>query len=113
MNKLLNTHFWNEAWDKYFDHYQQDPRHVYYINAFLNDDEQKILEIAAGSFRDFNILNSVGKNCYAFDYCKNAVNKAKKMFPNLQNKILCKMLSQLPIRTKNLTLPIIMVLGIF
>ena len=87
MNKLQNTHFWNEAWDKYFDHYQQDPRHAYYINAFLNDDEQKILEIAAGSFRDFNILNSVGKNCFAFDYCKNAVNKAKKMFPNLQNKI--------------------------
>lgn len=87
MNEFQDTEFWDSAWDKYFEHYQQDPRHAYYINAFLNDDEEKILEIAAGSFRDFNILNSVGKDCFAFDNCENAVNKAKKLFSQYTDKI--------------------------
>lgn len=87
MNELQSTEYWNAVWDKYFDHYQQDPRHAYYINAFLNDDEDKILEIAAGSFRDFNALNNAGRNCYAFDYSEYAVNKAKKLFPQYQDKI--------------------------
>lgn len=87
MNELQSTEYWNTAWDKYFDHYQQDPRHAYYINAFLKDDEDKILEMAAGSFRDFNALNKAGRNCYAFDYSEHAVNKAKKLFPQYQDKI--------------------------
>ncbi len=48
MIELQDKEYWNTAWDKYFDHYQQDLRHAYYINAFLNNDEHKILEIAAG-----------------------------------------------------------------
>lgn len=87
MNELQDNAYWNHAWDKYFEHYQQDTRHAYYINAFLNDDEKKILEIAAGSFRDFNILNSIGKDCFAFDNCENAVNKAKKLFLQYADKI--------------------------
>lgn len=87
MIELQDQVYWNTAWDKYFYHYQQDLRHAYYINAFLNNDEHKILEIAAGSFRDFNLLNGLGRNCFAFDNCENAVDKAKKLFPQHQEKI--------------------------
>ncbi len=87
MIELQDQAYWNTAWDKYFDHYQQDLRHAYYINAFLNNNEHKILEIAAGSFRDFHLLNRLGRNCFAFDYCENAVKKAKKLFPQYQEKI--------------------------
>ncbi len=87
MIELQDKEYWNTAWDKYFNHYQQDLRHAYYINAFLNNDEHKILEIAAGSFRDFHLLNKLGRNCFAFDYCENTVKKAKKLFPQYQEKI--------------------------
>lgn len=79
MIELQDKEYWNTAWDKYFDHYQQDLRHAYYINAFLNNDEHKILEIAAGSFRDFHLLNKLGRNCFAFDYCEKHRQESEKI----------------------------------
>lgn len=87
MNELQSKSYWNGAWKNYFDHYQQDKRHAYYINAFLNDDEHKILEMASGSFRDFAELNALHKNCYAFDYSEQSVSMAKQYFPELKDKI--------------------------
>lgn len=87
LEKLKKQEYWDNEWEKIFTHYQQDVRHAYYINAILKDDENKILEIAAGSFRDFAKLNELGKECYAFDYSLKSVEEAKKYYPNLKDKI--------------------------
>ena len=70
---------WNKEWDLWFDHYQQDKRHAYYINAVLEDGVDSILEIAAGSFRDTNTLNMLGRNCHGIDFSQSAVSKAKEL----------------------------------
>ena len=82
---LKKQEYWDSEWEKVFDHYQQDVRHAYYINAILKDDENKILEMAAGSFRDFAKLNELGKNCYAFDYSPKSVEEAKKYHSHLKD----------------------------
>lgn len=78
---------WNDKWSTIFTHYQQDLRHGYYINAFLDSDDNRVLEIAAGSFRDMALLNSIGVNCWGTDYSATSVELAKKYFPFLDNKI--------------------------
>ncbi len=88
MLKLLqDKEYWNSTWNEYFTHYQQDLRHSYYINAFLKSNEKKILEIGAGSFRDFANLNNMNVDCFAFDYCDTSVNRARQFFPDLSHKI--------------------------
>jgi ubiquinone/menaquinone biosynthesis C-methylase UbiE len=78
---------WNEKWKEIFDHYQQDLRHAYYIRAVLNTNEKKIIELAAGSFRDTNALNVMGINCFGCDYSSQSVLSAKKQFPLIFNKL--------------------------
>ena len=84
---LKTTQDWNREWDLWFDHYQQDKRHAYYINAVLEDEVDSVLEIAAGSFRDTNTLNILGRNCYGIDFSQSAVSKAKELFPSIASKI--------------------------
>lgn len=84
---IRTVEVWNSQWENMFDHYQQDLRHAYYVRAILNPNEYKLLEIAAGSFRDMNTLNECGYNCYGIDYSDESVNLAKKYFPHLRNKI--------------------------
>ncbi len=85
LTTLQDQTYWNNTWDTFFLHYQQDTRHAYYIHALV--EKQKMLEIGAGSFRDFAKLNELGYDCHAFDYCQGAVDKAKEFFPHLQHKI--------------------------
>jgi len=78
---------WNQKWETIFDHYQQDLRHAYYIRAILNPNENKIIELAAGSFRDTGALNAMNIDCYGADYSSNAVLLAKKQFPLIADKL--------------------------
>jgi len=77
---------WDKKWEDIFDHYQQDLRHAYYINAFLNNDD-KVLEIAAGSFRDTAKLNNLDIDCYGTDFSFKAIELAQNKFPELKKKI--------------------------
>lgn len=78
---------WDEKWQDIFHHYQQDTRHAYYINAVLDNKDKKILEIAAGSFRDMALLNSLDVDCWGTDYSSASVQLAKEHFPILRKKI--------------------------
>ena len=78
---------WNEKWKGLFDHYQQDLRHSYYINAVLMKNDKKVLELGAGSFRDMANLNSLGVDCWGTDYSNTSVQLAKKQFKELKDKI--------------------------
>ena len=78
---------WDKEWTKIFDHYQQDLRHGYYINAFIPDEKTRALEIGAGSFRDMALLNRLGVDCDGTDFSQTAVDMARKLFPHLKNKI--------------------------
>jgi len=78
---------WDEKWAGIFDHYQQDIRHAYYINAILNTNEKKLFEIAAGSFRDAGALNTWGLDCHGADFSAKSVELAKKQFPDWAEKI--------------------------
>lgn len=86
-DKYSTEDFWNDAWISRFDHYQQDLRYAYYLNAIINDPEKSILEMGAGSFRDFAKLNELGHDCSAFDFSEKSVNLAQQQFPHLKNKI--------------------------
>jgi SAM-dependent methyltransferase len=78
---------WNEKWPQLFEHYQQDTRHAYYVNAFLSHAEGRVLEIGAGSFRDMALLNRLGVDCWGTDFSQTAVGLARKHFPELSEKI--------------------------
>lgn len=78
---------WNQKWEGIFDHYQQDLRNSYYVNAVLSKDDKRLLELGAGSFRDMANLNELGKDASGCDYSDLAVDLAKKHFPNLSEKI--------------------------
>jgi len=77
---------WDQKWEAIFDHYQQDLRHAYYINAVLNPNEKRLIELAAGNFRDTAALNMMNIDCYGADYSSNAVLLAKKQFPKIAGK---------------------------
>jgi ubiquinone/menaquinone biosynthesis C-methylase UbiE len=78
---------WDDKWTDIFNHYQQDLRHAYYIRAILNSNEKKIIELAAGSFRDTGALNAMRIDCYGIDYSTQAVLLAKKQFPLIADKL--------------------------
>lgn len=78
---------WNEKWTSIFNHYQQDLRHSYYVNSFLESSDEKILEMGAGSFRDMANLNRLNVDCWGTDFSEQAVNLAREYFPSLSDKI--------------------------
>lgn len=84
---LKKEQYWDKEWINIFDHYQQDIRHAYYIRALKKRKEKKILEIAAGSFRDMAALNRWGLPCLGVDYSSESVVRAKNQFPNLNHNI--------------------------
>jgi len=75
---------WDQRWEGIFDHYQQDIRHAHYLRALIQPDEQRFLEIAAGSFRDMAALNKWGLTCFGVDYSGTAVELAQKTYPDLK-----------------------------
>lgn len=78
---------WDDKWSSIFHHYQQDLRHGYYINAFVNYPTARVLEIGAGSFRDMALLNRLGVNCDGTDFSNASVEMARGLFPDLSGKI--------------------------
>lgn len=83
---LKSASQWDNKWHELFDHYQNDPRHAFYINAFLSR-EDKVIELAAGSFRDTFKLNELGINCHAMDFSEEAVKLAHQLHPELTKQL--------------------------
>jgi ubiquinone/menaquinone biosynthesis C-methylase UbiE len=84
---ILDPASWDEKWKEIFDHYQHDLRHAFYIRSILEENEKKILELGAGSFRDVGALNNWGISCDGVDFSPEAVSRAKIFFPNIQEKL--------------------------
>lgn len=78
---------WDSKWATIFDQYQKDLRHAHYIRALLRPDEHRILEMAAGSFRDMAALQRMGLDCHGMDFSGESVARAKTAFPGLSEKI--------------------------
>jgi hypothetical protein len=78
---------WDQTWPQIFSHYQQDLRHAYYVNAFLGEADERVLEMGAGSFRDMALLNRLGVDCSGTDFSQASVDLAKQQFPELSEKI--------------------------
>lgn len=83
---INNKNQWNKKWEQIFIKYQNDTRNAYYVNSVLDENDYKVLELAAGSFRDTVTLNRFGIDCYGSDYSEKSVFLAKKMFPELADK---------------------------
>lgn len=79
--KLTTAQDWDNKWPDIFNHYQNDPRHAHYINAIRHKNERRILEIAAGSFRDIALLNKGGIEGYGIDFSAEAVTRARDFYP--------------------------------
>lgn len=86
-NGLKSDGDWDRTWTSVFDRYQQDIRHAYYIRAICQGEDRKILEIAAGSFRDVAALNTMGIECSGMDYSAEAVTRAREYFPQISGKL--------------------------
>jgi ubiquinone/menaquinone biosynthesis C-methylase UbiE len=84
---INNEETWSVKWEEYFDRYQKDLRHAFYIRSLLKP-KGKFLEIGAGSFRDCNLLYSRGYDIYGVDFCASTVEKAKKKFSLMRERIL-------------------------
>ncbi|WP_161865562.1 class I SAM-dependent methyltransferase [Pseudomonas yangonensis] len=87
VSKLSSSRDWDLKWGEVFDKYQADLRHAYYIRALKLRDEQRLLEIAAGSFRDMAALNRMGIHCSGADFSPEAVSLARERFPSLASQI--------------------------
>ncbi len=87
---LTSAQEWDEKWDAIFESYQKDVRHAHYINAVRRSNESRILEMAAGSFRDVAALNSWGVDCEGFDFSARAVEQARARFPGFRDKLTCR-----------------------
>lgn len=83
VTELTTADSWDEKWSEIFNHYQKDTRHAYYIDAVRCRKEKRILEIAAGSFRDISRLNKSGVEGYGVDFSAEAVALAKEYYPHI------------------------------
>ncbi|QIX97331.1 class I SAM-dependent methyltransferase [Cedecea sp. FDAARGOS_727] len=84
--KLITAEDWDQKWQGIFDHYQNDIRHAYYIDAVRKSHEKRVLEIAAGSFRDIVQLTKRGVEGHGIDFSPESVSLAKKLYPSLQDR---------------------------
>ncbi len=87
LNENSNNSSWNEKWEDIFNNYQNDARHAHYIHSVLEEGENHILEIAAGSFRDVATLCKQGIECEGMDFSTTSVKMAKQYFPDISEKI--------------------------
>ncbi|WP_371227357.1 class I SAM-dependent methyltransferase [Pseudomonas sp. QE6] len=83
---LITAKDWDEKWQEIFKIYQNDIRHAYYIDAVRRRHETRVLEIAAGSFRDIVQLNRLGVEGHGIDFSPESVALAKKLYPSLQER---------------------------
>jgi len=87
LNRTSGSDDWDKKWADIFDRYQQDLRHAYYMHAMLEPQEQHILELGAGSFRDMAELRRRGIDCEGMDFSPESVKLAKHQFPNFSDHI--------------------------
>ncbi len=78
---------WDRKWIDIFSRYQGDLRHAHYVRAFLRPHERRILEIAAGSFRDMAALCRMGRDCSGMDFSAESVSRARETFPEFAQRI--------------------------
>lgn len=86
-DKWKNREDWDKEWEQIFDRYQQDLRHAHYIRAVLEQADRRVLELAAGSFRDMALLNRLGVDCEGMDFSETSTQKARERFPEIASKI--------------------------
>ncbi|MCJ1886626.1 class I SAM-dependent methyltransferase [Pseudomonas sp. LA21] len=84
--KLITAKDWDEKWQEIFNLYQNDIRHAYYIDAVRRRHETRVLEIAAGSFRDIVQLTKRGVEGHGIDFSPESVALAQKLYPSLQER---------------------------
>ncbi|MXN31915.1 class I SAM-dependent methyltransferase [Delftia sp. CH05] len=87
LDKTSTASAWDSKWSTIFDHYQKDLRHAHYMRALMHSDERKILEMAAGSFRDMAALRRAGLDCHGMDFSGESIERAKANFPEFKEKI--------------------------
>lgn len=80
---------WDGIWRQHFQEYHmwKDHRHAYYVLAVRRRQERRMLEIAAGSFRDMAMLNRRGFFCEGVDFSTESVERAREMFPVFSDRI--------------------------
>lgn len=78
---------WDSKWADIFEHYQQDLRHAYYIQAMLDAEDRHVLEIGAGSFRDMAELRRRGVDCEGMDFSQESAQLARQQFPEFSSAI--------------------------
>jgi len=100
MNLLIDKSYWDSEWIKIFDHYQNDPRFAHYLYAVLEDNERRVLELGAGSFRDMEKLNKWGLECYGVDFSDKSIEEAQKRFPEYNERIIQSNAFKLPFSDK-------------
>jgi hypothetical protein len=86
-NSLTTQADWDNVWQQQFRAYQGDIRHAYYIAAVRRRQERRLLEIAAGSFRDMAALNRWGFYCEGVDFSMLSVDKARLILPVYSDRI--------------------------
>lgn len=78
---------WDKVWQKSFAHYQNDIRHAHYIRSQIKPHEKKLIEIAAGSFRDMAALRRLGVDCEGMDSSAESIDLAKNLHKEYAKKI--------------------------
>ena len=84
---LFKATTWDGIWKRHFQEYQTDYRHAYSIAALRRRKERRLLEIAAGSFRDMATLNRWGFYCEGFDFSIESVGRAREILPRYSDRI--------------------------
>lgn len=86
---LQNTReFWKANWEKHFSEYvRYVPFQAYYLYFLLEEGDQRLLEIAGGSFHDTACLNKWGVSCEGIDFCPEVVEMARWREPRLRDKL--------------------------
>lgn len=80
---------WKNIWNQRYSSYVRFiPRQAYYLFFILQKEDHRILEIAAGSFRDTIRLNEWGYDCTGIDSLDEVVKMAKDQYLLYQTKML-------------------------
>lgn len=87
LDQTSSSSDWDQKWADIFDQYQHDLRHAYYLHAVLEADETRLLEIAAGSFRDMAELRRRGVNCEGMDFSSESVERARRRYPEFESSM--------------------------
>ncbi len=91
MNKTIN--YYNHAYEILAQNYENanvSNIHSLLINTF--NKKNKLLEIGCGSGRDTSFMFNHGYDVIAIDGSKNMIQEAKRVHPNISNKLLHKVL---------------------